>query len=119
MVQNSKENSASLLDKFLAQANSVIIDKDHEIRLTACCLLAGGHLLLEDIPGVGKTTLVKMLAQSLGLRFSRIQFTKNFQKGVLAVSYGCGTKCGWDYLVFIRKENKKWIVEEVKVTSMS
>ena len=77
MVQNSKENSASLLDKFLAQANSVIIDKDHEIRLTACCLLAGGHLLLEDIPGVGKTTLVKMLAQSLGLRFSRIQFTND------------------------------------------
>lgn len=71
------QNSAALLDKFLAQANSVIIDKDHEIRLTACCLLAGGHLLLEDIPGVGKTTLVKMLAQSLGLRFSRIQFTND------------------------------------------
>ncbi len=77
MAQNPKEQSAALLDKFLAQANSVIIDKDHEIRLTACCLLAGGHLLLEDIPGVGKTTLVKMLAQSLGLRFSRIQFTND------------------------------------------
>ncbi len=71
------QNSSPLLEKFLAQANSVIIDKDHEIRLTACCLLAGGHLLLEDIPGVGKTTLVKMLAQSLGLRFSRIQFTND------------------------------------------
>jgi hypothetical protein len=53
------------------------------------------------------------------LVFSRIQFTKNFQKGVLAVSYGCGVNCGWNYLVFIRKENKKWIVENVKVTSMS
>lgn len=71
------QTTSALLDKFLAQANSVIIDKDHEIRLTACCLLAGGHLLLEDIPGVGKTTLVKMLAQSLGLRFSRIQFTND------------------------------------------
>lgn len=53
------------------------------------------------------------------LTFSRIQFSKNFQKGVLAVSYACGTKCGWYYLVFISKKNKKWIVEEVKVTGMS
>src|SRR4051812_43694037 len=71
------QNSAALLNQFLAQANKVIIDKDREIRLTTCCLLAGGHLLLEDIPGVGKTTLVKMLAQTLGLRFSRIQFTND------------------------------------------
>lgn len=77
MAQNPASNSAALLDKFLSQANKVIIDKDHEIRLTTCCLLAGGHLLLEDIPGVGKTTLVKMLAQTLGLRFSRIQFTND------------------------------------------
>ena len=53
------------------------------------------------------------------LVFSRIQFTKNFEKGALAVSYACGTKCGWNYLVFIKKKNQKWIVEEVKVTSMS
>lgn len=77
MAQNQNQNTAALLEKFLSQANKVIIDKDHEIRLTTCCLLAGGHLLLEDIPGVGKTTLVKMLAQILGLRFSRIQFTND------------------------------------------
>jgi MoxR-like ATPase len=65
------------LDQFLTQASTVILDKEHEILLTLCCLLADGHLLIEDIPGVGKTTLVKMLARSLGLRSSRIQFTND------------------------------------------
>lgn len=75
-IQNPAHLRQSL-QNFLEQANKVIIDKDREIRLTTCCLLAGGHLLIEDIPGVGKTTLVKMLAQSLGLSFSRIQFTND------------------------------------------
>lgn len=64
-------------DPVLAKAGEVILGKSHEIRLALACLLAGGHLLLEDLPGMGKTTLVHALAQLLGLRFSRIQFTSD------------------------------------------
>ena len=65
------------LDNFLAQAGTIILDKQREIKLTLCCILADGHLLIEDIPGVGKTTLVKVFAQSLGFNTSRIQFTND------------------------------------------
>ncbi len=71
------EDVQTRLDRFLTEAGQVILDKDREIRLTLCCLLADGHLLIEDIPGVGKTTLVKVFAKSLGLRTSRIQFTND------------------------------------------
>ncbi|MCC6592205.1 MAG: AAA family ATPase, partial [Xanthomonadales bacterium] len=64
-----------LLRSVEAQLNSVVLGKPREIRLALVCLLAGGHLLLEDLPGVGKTTLAQALAVSLGLRFSRTQFT--------------------------------------------
>lgn len=59
----------------LAAANEIILGKAHEIRLAAACLLAGGHLLIEDLPGLGKTTLAHALARLLGLQFARIQFT--------------------------------------------
>ena len=49
--------------------------KDEPVRLTLMCMAAGGHMLLEDVPGVGKTTLAKALAHSLGLEWHRIQFT--------------------------------------------
>ena len=65
------------LPLFFDQANSVILDKSTEIRLALCCLLAGGHLLIEDVPGVGKTTLVKMFARLLNLDFKRVQFTND------------------------------------------
>src|SRR3982074_3815989 len=55
----------------------VIRGKDEAIRLTLLALLARGHLLIEDVPGVGKTTLAQSLAQSLGCRFKRIQFTSD------------------------------------------
>lgn len=61
----------------IAAANRIILGKDNEIRLALTCLLAGGHLLIEDLPGVGKTTLAHTLARLLGLRFSRIQFTSD------------------------------------------
>ncbi|PKO35826.1 MAG: AAA family ATPase [Betaproteobacteria bacterium HGW-Betaproteobacteria-7] len=64
-------------DPVLACANEVILGKAHEIRLAAACLLAGGHLLIEDLPGLGKTTLAHTLARLLGLQFSRIQFTSD------------------------------------------
>ncbi|MFN7778748.1 MAG: AAA family ATPase [Betaproteobacteria bacterium] len=58
-----------------AQIGSVIVGKEAQIRACLTCLLAGGHLLIEDAPGVGKTTLAQALALSLGLPFRRIQFT--------------------------------------------
>jgi MoxR-like ATPase len=61
----------------VAALNGVILGKDREIRLALACLLARGHLLLEDVPGVGKTTLAQALARTLGLRFRRIQFTSD------------------------------------------
>ena len=61
----------SLLD----QLNTVIVGKESQVRDCVACLLAGGHLLIEDVPGVGKTTLAHALASTFGLRFSRVQFT--------------------------------------------
>jgi MoxR-like ATPase len=65
------------IDPVLAAAARVILGKGREIRLALTCLLAGGHLLIEDFPGVGKTTLAHTLARLLGLQFSRIQFTSD------------------------------------------
>ncbi len=66
-----------LIDQFRLEASKVILDKDREIALTLACLLADGHLLIEDIPGVGKTTLVKTLSRLMNLETSRIQFTND------------------------------------------
>jgi MoxR-like ATPase len=74
---------SSLSEKFpvihdiIAEANKIILGKDAQIRLALACLLARGHLLIEDLPGIGKTTLAHTLARLLGLRFSRIQFTSD------------------------------------------
>jgi MoxR-like ATPase len=65
------------LDPVIAAAGGVLFGKEREIRLALACLLAGGHLLIEDLPGVGKTTLAHALARLLGLDFSRIQFTSD------------------------------------------
>ncbi len=65
------------LHNVIAQAEQVILGKSHQIRLALACLLARGHLLIEDLPGVGKTTLAHALARSLGLQFQRIQFTSD------------------------------------------
>jgi MoxR-like ATPase len=71
----------------LAQLNRVILGKDAQIRLCLACLLARGHLLIEDIPGVGKTTLAHALAKTLGLSFQRVQFTSDLLPAdVLGVS---------------------------------
>jgi MoxR-like ATPase len=71
----------------LAQLNRVILGKDKQIHLCLACLLARGHLLIEDIPGVGKTTLAHALAKTLGLSFQRVQFTSDLLPAdVLGVS---------------------------------
>ena len=59
----------------LNQLNTVIVGKSLQIQDCVTCLLAGGHLLIEDVPGVGKTTLAHALARTFGLQFSRVQFT--------------------------------------------
>ena len=68
---------ATPIDTFTAQVCEVIVGKPEAVRLAVACLLARGHLLIEDIPGVGKTTLSHTLARSLGLGFKRIQFTSD------------------------------------------
>jgi MoxR-like ATPase len=67
----------SQIKRLLDHANEVILGKDRELRLALACLLARGHLLIEDIPGVGKTTLAHLLARLLGLPLQRVQFTSD------------------------------------------
>lgn len=66
-----------LLERALSEVNKVILGKERQVRLAMCCLLARGHLLIEDMPGVGKTTLAQILARILGLDFKRVQFTSD------------------------------------------
>jgi len=63
------------IQALLKQLNTVVVGKPDQVRDSVACLLASGHLLLEDMPGVGKTTLAHALARSFGLQFSRVQFT--------------------------------------------
>ncbi|HEX9185142.1 MAG TPA: AAA family ATPase, partial [Burkholderiales bacterium] len=67
----------SPLERLIAAAGQVILGKEPQVRLALACLLARGHLLIEDLPGVGKTTLAHVLARTLGLHFQRIQFTSD------------------------------------------
>ena len=74
-------------DKIVDQISSVVLGKEEQIRLALTCLLAQGHLLIEDIPGIGKTTLAKVLAKCMGLNFRRIQCTSDMLPGdILGVS---------------------------------
>ncbi len=65
------------IEEVVEQVGGVILGKERQIRLAIACLIARGHLLIEDIPGVGKTMLAHALAVSLGLGFKRIQFTSD------------------------------------------
>ncbi|MCK5858722.1 MAG: AAA family ATPase, partial [Abyssibacter sp.] len=59
------------------RANEIIVGKQHQLKLATACLIAGGHLLIDDVPGMGKTTLAHTLARLFGLEFSRVQFTSD------------------------------------------
>ena len=72
-----------LLGDLVAQIDRVLVGKSTQSQLAVCCLLAGGHLLIEDVPGVGKTTLAHTLAHTFGLGFSRVQFTSDLMPGDL------------------------------------
>jgi len=65
------------IDKIIAEITQVILGKEQQVRLVLTCLLARGHILIEDVPGVGKTTLAQVLARVIGLDFQRIQFTSD------------------------------------------
>src|SRR5947207_4685990 len=67
----------SAIDRVIQAASTVILGKETQVRLSLACLLARGHLLIEDLPGVGKTTLAHVLARTLGLDFRRIQLTSD------------------------------------------
>ncbi len=74
----ARENDGTaLVDGAVAGLNAIILGKEAQLRLCLACLLARGHLLIEDIPGVGKTTLAHALARTLGLSYQRIQFTSD------------------------------------------
>jgi MoxR-like ATPase len=76
-LENDIHSIKASIDNVVENASQVILGKRHEIRLALACLMARGHLLIEDLPGVGKTTLAHVLAAMLGLNYNRIQFTSD------------------------------------------
>jgi MoxR-like ATPase len=76
-TQPRDENLQQRLDAAMAQVNQVLLGKPRQVKLAFACLIAGGHLLLEDVPGVGKTTLAHALAATFALEFQRVQFTSD------------------------------------------
>ncbi|HMM26582.1 MAG TPA: AAA family ATPase, partial [Pseudoxanthomonas mexicana] len=81
------EGLADALKRAQAQVNALVLGKTHEVRLAFVALLSDGHLLIEDLPGLGKTTLAHALAATLGLGFQRVQFTSDLLPAdVLGVS---------------------------------
>ncbi len=77
LFEKKEQLTNNPLASVLKQAGGIILGKDPQIRMAMCCILARGHLLIEDIPGVGKTTLSHVLASLLGLQYQRIQFTSD------------------------------------------
>jgi len=74
-------------EEIIKQIGTVILGKEEQIRLALTCLFARGHLLIEDLPGIGKTTLAKVLSKCMGLQFRRLQFTSDMLPGdILGVS---------------------------------
>lgn len=72
-----QSSSTERLQQAVATVNQIILGKEQQVKLAFSCLLAGGHLLIEDVPGVGKTTLAHALATIIGARYQRIQFTSD------------------------------------------
>ena len=66
-----------IVSAIVADIGKVLLGKEHQVKLALACLLARGHLLIEDLPGMGKTTLAHALAQVLGLSYNRVQFTSD------------------------------------------
>jgi MoxR-like ATPase len=77
MTVSTPAPAQTLVSNVLEAANQIILGKDHDLRLALACMIAQGHLLIEDVPGVGKTTLAHALARLMGLQYQRIQFTSD------------------------------------------
>jgi len=77
----------ALSDKILAEVSKVIVGKTQELKLIEACLFAGGHVLLEGVPGVAKTSMAKALAGALGLKFDRLQFTPDLLPSDIVGTY--------------------------------
>jgi len=76
-TNHSIEQNQADINQAISSIETIILGKSNQIRLAVCCLLARGHCLIEDLPGVGKTTLSQTIAQVFGLEFNRIQFTSD------------------------------------------
>ena len=86
-AQNILPQTHALLERTISAVSEIVVGKERQVKLALSCLLAGGHLLIEDQPGVGKTTLAHVLARVLGLDFQRIQFTSDLMPAdILGVS---------------------------------
>jgi len=88
-VRPAQQSASATLGiaKALAQLSRIVVGKDEPLKLAVACMIARGHLLIEDIPGVGKSTLAQALAATLGLRYARVQFTSDLLPAdVLGVS---------------------------------
>lgn len=83
----STDSLSHALQRAIDQVNALVLGKPKEIELAFACVLAGGHLLIEDLPGLGKTTLARAMAATLGLSFQRLQFTADLlPSDILGVS---------------------------------
>ncbi len=77
VIDSTQLDMKDILDRILLTAGDIILGKEQVLRLAITCVLARGHLLIEDLPGVGKTTLAHLLARLLGMQYQRIQFTSD------------------------------------------
>ncbi|MGC9456065.1 MAG: AAA family ATPase [Halothiobacillaceae bacterium] len=97
-MNETNEQPQQTLARILDEIGRVVLGKPEAIRSSLACLLAGGHLLLEDVPGVGKTTLAHALARAVGLRFRRLQFTADMMPAdVLGVTVYEGAEKGFRF----------------------
>ena len=76
-VSKNVRGLQGLIDVAVSEIGQILLGKEPQIRLALCCLFARGHLLIEDLPGMGKTTLSHALASVLGLSWTRVQFTSD------------------------------------------
>lgn len=78
----------SSLNEIVSAVGQVLLGKDEQVKLAVACLMANGHLLIEDLPGMGKTTLAQCLAKVLGLNYERVQFTSDLMPAdILGVAF--------------------------------
>ena len=83
-IEESLATATQKLERVRKEISKVIVGQQEVVDGVVICLLAGGHLLIEDVPGVGKTTLAHALSRAFGLDFSRVQFTADLMPSDLS-----------------------------------